>query len=162
MKAKQSFSTLDYYLFLLDEYRDRLTLIVSLNLLVLFLGSKFNDYFSTIYLTTNYTDVFGFLSYQSDMLQFYEALFYCYIIAFIIQLAGAKVNKTWVYALNGWILFLSSSYYWYNLSWESLLDTLKSKNYIFYFALLFQLIFYVIFINQLFKNRANKPKINHS
>lgn len=44
MKEKKKLSRIDYYLFLLDEYRDKLTLVIGLNLLALFLGSKLNDF----------------------------------------------------------------------------------------------------------------------
>lgn len=162
MKEKKSFSKLDYYLFLLEDYKDRLTLAIVLNLIALFLGSKLNDYFVTVYLESNFQDIFNLLNHQSDLLRFYEALFYSYIISFIIQLAGSKLNKSWIIQLNGWLLFCSSTYYWSNISFDSILDVLEAKNYIFYFVLLFQILFYIVFFNEIFKKRVIKSKINHS
>ena len=162
MKDKNRLSSFDYYLFLLDEYRDKLTLIIGLNLFILFLGSKLNDYFRTIYLESRFYDFVGFLSHQSELINFYEALFYCYLIGMFFQLAGSKFNVQWIYKYNGWFLFLSTSYYWSNITFESILNTLKSVNYIFYFVLVFQLIFYLIFFNEIFKIQLNQRKINHS
>ena len=162
MKEKKKLSLIDYYLFLLDEYRDKLTLVIGLNLLALFLGSKLNDFFKTVYLESRFNDFVGFLSHQSELINFYEALFYCYLIGMIFQLAGSKFNLPWIYKYNGWFLFLSTTYYWSNITFESIFNVLKSVNYIFYFVVIFQLLFYVIFFNEIFKIRLNQRKINHS
>jgi len=159
---KTKFSKLDYLLFIFDDYRDRLTLIIVLNLFFLFLGSKLNDYFSTIYFETNFKDIFKFLSHQNELIHLYEALFYCYIIGFILQIVGSKLNKKWIFKLNGWFIFISTMYYWLNINESSFLDLISSKNYIFYFIIFLQLIFYLIFFYENFKKNINRTKINHS
>ena len=162
MKPKVKSSQLDYFFFLLEEYRDKLTLVIALNLLALFLGSKLNDFFKTVYLESRFTDFVGFLSHQSELINFYEALFYCYLIGMIFQLAASKFNLALIYTYNGWFIFISTTYFWSNITFESIFNLIKLVNYIFYFVLLFQILFYIVFFNEIFKIRLNQRKINHS
>lgn len=162
---KKKFSKIDYYLMLLEEYRDQLTLVILLNLTSLILVSKLRDYFRSSYLESRFIDYFDFLSSQNSLIDFCEALFYCYIGGLIIHLGASKIKKEWLINLNTVFLFISTSYFWSIPKFESILNVLFTKNYIFYFVVIFQFSFIILAIYRFFfliKKSLKPTKINLS
>lgn len=164
-KKKQNFTKYDEFLFLFDEYRDQLTLVLVLNLIPIILTSKLDDYFRTVYLESRFHDVFDILSLQNSLVEFCQALFYTYIGAIILHLAGSKIKLSWWYDLITFLLFVLSTYFWSIPTFDSLSSVFISKHYIFCMVIFMQLFFYFIAFRRLIffiKKMGIKPKINHS
>lgn len=164
-QKKQKFTKYDELLLLFEDYRDQFTLVVVLNLIPIILTSKLDDYFKTIYLESRFQDIFNILSLQNSLVDFCQVLFYTYIGALLLHLAGTKIKVNWWYDLNTILLFIISTYFWSIPTIDSILSVFTSKHYIFCLVIFMQFFFYFIAFRRFIffiKKIGNKPKINHS
>lgn len=82
MKNKKSYSKYDYYLMLLDEFKDQFTIVLILNLLVYIVYNQFNIFYSEVYLFSSFKDFFNQLSYQFSLTEFFTILGYIYLFIY--------------------------------------------------------------------------------
>lgn len=165
MKQKKSFSKLDYYLMLLDEFKDQYTLVIVLNFIIIYIAKHFQNAYQSIYVYSRFNDVFQVFSFQFDLEDFFEVLGYIYLASLGVHLGIYKKNKKWLFRLNAALTSLVLLYVWSLIRFDSLISILEKFHPLFILVMIGQLIFFIIAgkeLIQLVNFKRKQAKINHS
>lgn len=165
MKNKKSYSKYDYYLMLLDEFKDQFTIVLILNLLVYIVYNQFNIFYSEVYLFSSFKDFFNQLSYQFSLTEFFTILGYIYLFTGFVHFGVYKKNIKWLFLINALLLLIFSTYVWLIPTFDSIITIIKKGNIFFITSISTQIVSYIIVVNeflQLFKKVRKQPEINHS
>lgn len=165
MKPKKTFSQLDYYWMLIDQFKDQLTVILVLNLLLFFVANHWSYLVSEVYLYASHKDIFKVFREQFVLNTFFETLAYTYLSALFVHLGTYKLNKMWIFRFNALSLVIVSTYFWTIPSVQSIGLILEKLHPFFIAVMVGQFMLYLIVGNEFFrviKNKIKQPKINHS
>ncbi|RLZ11508.1 hypothetical protein [Faecalibacter macacae] len=165
MKKKKTFSRFDYYLMLLDEFKDQFTIVLLFNIAVFFLSNNLDSLYSQTYLYSSFNDYFDEFSVQFILNDFFKILGYIYFFAIFVHFGVYKKNIKWLFRLNAAILVLASTYVWCIPTFNSILLILEKGHLFFILSLFTQFLTYLVVGNefyQLIKKRIKQPEINHS
>ncbi|WP_185655219.1 hypothetical protein [Empedobacter falsenii] len=165
MKSKKSISKFNYYSMFVDQFKDQLTIVLMLNLVLFFIANHWSYFVPEEFLFVSHKDIFGLFREQFVLNEFFEVLAYTFLCALFIHFGTYKMNKIWIFRLNALLLIIVSTYFWTIPSSQSAEIVLQKGHPYFIAAIIGQILLYLIvgieFLGSI-KNKRKQPKINHS
>ncbi|MGV0924605.1 hypothetical protein [Empedobacter tilapiae] len=164
MKSKK-ISKLNYYSMFVDQFKDQLTIVLMLNLILFFIANHWSYVVPEVFLFVSHKDIFELFREQFVLNEFLEVLAYTFLGALFIHLGTYKMNKVWIFRLNALLLIIVSTYFWTIPLVQSAVIVLEKGHPFFIAAIIGQILLYLIVGNEFLsfiKNKIKQPKINHS
>ena len=150
MKQKKSFSKIDYFLLLLEEYKDQMTLVLCVNILFDFIISHLGNEYKTIYFKNNLDTTF-INATQFDMSMFLELLGYVFLASFFLHLVTYKANQYWIFLLNSTALVIISNLLYFSFTFDDMLIALKQFHWPLIMCMLGQFLLNCVWLNEIYQ-----------
>lgn len=165
MKKRKSFSKFDYFLMLFEDFKDQFTLVIILNLLLIFVSIQLDFLYNQFYLFSSFKDYFNEFSFQFSLNDFFKILGYIYLFATFVHFGIYKKNVKLLFYINSIILIIVTTYVWSIPTLDSVFLILEKGHIFFILALIAQFVVYMVIGNEfynLIKKKIKKVEINHS
>ena len=150
MSQKKTFSKFNYYLMLFENYKDRLTLVFCLNLMISFIISHLSNFYKSIYFKNNLNTTF-INATQFDISMFLEIVGYVYFASFFLHLVTYKANKYCIFLLNSSVLFFISNFLYFSFTINDILFALKKFHWPLIMCILGQTFLNCVWLNEIYQ-----------
>lgn len=150
MKKKKSFSKIDYYLLLFEEFKDQLTLVLCINILISFVITHFQNLYKTIYFQNHFR--YDWLdTSQFEISEYAQLIGYIFLGSFFLHLVTYKANQYWIFFINSSVLVILTLLNWFVFSTHDLMLALRKIYWPILLLFSGQIILIGIWLNEIYQ-----------